>query len=285
MVISVPPTTRERGEEDLNGILPIAKSTNWRDWDLPGNGEPYHDCGLFQWKGCLNVGGHRIRTIDGQDYTGKVYVKGYKRSCARAECPVCYEKWASKEAIKSSKRLRAYQARYVRPIHVVISPPSEECALSYPSLRKRVITHLKESGLVGGLVIVHPFRKFDGSWKLSPHFHAVGYGWIKNTAEIFNKSGYVIKNLGTRGSSRATILYQLSHAGVKNSIHTLTWFGALSYNKLKVVITQEKEICPICRGDICRISFIQQGKSPPIPEKEEEFFTDAEGWVEKIIDF
>jgi len=31
---------------------------------------------------------------------GKVYVRVFKRMCARAECPVCYEKWAGKEASK-----------------------------------------------------------------------------------------------------------------------------------------------------------------------------------------
>jgi len=283
---TVHPTRLDLTEEDLNGTLPIAKSSIWNGWALPGHGDQYHDCGFFYWKGCLNLSAHNVQTVDGKNYQGKIYAKGYRRSCGRAECPICYEKWASMAGHRASKRLQSYKARYRKPVHVIISPSQEDFdSLSYSSLRKKVILTLKNAGLVGGLLIVHPFRKYEGDWKISPHFHVIGYGWIKNTSEIFEKTGYLVKNLGVRNSVRSTILYQLSHAGVKKDIHTITWYGELSYNKLKFEFVQEKEICPICQGELYAISWVLTDRGPPIPEKEEEFFIDAEGWAEKTYTY
>jgi len=285
--LTVHPSELDQASEDLPGILPIAKSAKWDGWALPGHGSAYSDCGRFVgWKGCLNLRAHDVQTIDGKNYRGKIYAKGFRRVCGRSECPLCFEKWASKQAHLASKRLLAYRAQFRRPIHIVISPPSRVLEdLEYRSLRKHALARMKDAGIEGALLIVHPYRKAEGKWVVSPHFHAIGYGWVKNTAQIFERSGWFIKNLGIRGSSRATILYQLSHAGVKKSIHTLTWVGALSYNKLKFKFVQEKETCPICQGDLTRISWTYYDRPPPIPEKEDEFIINADGWTEKTYNY
>jgi len=82
------------------GILPIAKSilTEWGfEWVLPGNGLKYSDCGDWRSRGWLNVEKHVQQGLD-QDMAGKVFVRRYQRTCMRAECPVCYESGAGKEA-------------------------------------------------------------------------------------------------------------------------------------------------------------------------------------------
>src|SRR5437588_12488436 len=55
--------------------------TNWYavqhdGWHLPGTKEPHDWCGLWQSRGCLNVGGHHH-----PECKNKIYLKQYQRSC------------------------------------------------------------------------------------------------------------------------------------------------------------------------------------------------------------
>ena len=141
--------------EDMkpSGILPIAKSTTFEiekdrfkrpqieiiervNFTLPGHGDSYSDCGDFRWKGCLNVEGHNQQGLE-EDHAGKVFIKKYRRSCLRAECPVCYDGWASREGKKIEHRLKGWHLKnhISRVIHVVVSPCVEEYSLSVPKLR------------------------------------------------------------------------------------------------------------------------------------------------------
>lgn len=108
----------------------------------------------------------------------------------------------------------------------------------------------------------------------SPHFHVLGYGWVKNTAQIYARTGWVIKNLGVRKTVGGTALYQLSHAGVKKSTHTITWFGQLSYNRLKIpkMPKPEKPACPLCGNELRRILMIDGSYD----ESKESFWITAE---------
>jgi len=110
-------------EQLEKGILPKAKSIFeglGLDWYLPGNGTSYSDCGDWRYRGCLNVADHHQDQLD-QHVEGKIYVEWYRRSCYRAECPVCYEKWAGKEAGKIEHRLKFFW-KYGKVIHVANSP-------------------------------------------------------------------------------------------------------------------------------------------------------------------
>jgi len=108
--------------------------------------------------------------------------------------------------------------------------------------------------LRGGLDVIHPFRCKDGKWFFSPHFHVLAYGWVKGTENIFKEKGWIIKNKGVRKSIKGTISYILSHAGIKKRRHTLTWWGELSYSKLKLEKDENEEKkhrCTLC-GDVYR---------------------------------
>lgn len=267
------------------GILPIAKSTvpvSWGfEWALPGQGDPYIDCGSWRSKGCLNVEGHNQALIDGHDAVGKVFVRRYRRSCLRAECPTCYEGWAGREAGRIEHRLDG-AGKLLRVIHVVVSPPILDiCMLTYEKLRRKCYSVLKKSGVRGGSVIFHPFRENESSktWYFSPHFHVLGYGWVRKTKEGYAQHGWIVKNVGLRKTVSGTALYQLSHAGIHKRFHTVTWFGALAYNKLWVPPREvEKEICPIC-GSILRDLWYFGPMD--LPQEEGDFWLDPDGWEYK----
>lgn len=282
-----------------SGILPIAKSTFGLDevfgheildwvvpgssvsgWRLPGHDEPYGNCGEYWKKGCLDVEAHNQARIDDIDVVGKVYIKVLRRSCNRAGCPVCYEKWAGKEAHKIEYRLSQWRGRG-KVIHLVVSPPKELWGLSPQKMRKRAYLQAKKTRFLGGSCIFHPFREEEGSnmWYFSPHFHMLGFGWIRGTAENYEESGWIVKNVGIRKSVSSTALYQLSHCGVHDRFHSVTWFGHLSYNKLKVrcEVVEDKK-CPLCGAVLGRVLWGGGGDSP-VPDLEGEYFVDPRGWV------
>jgi hypothetical protein len=266
------------------GIQPIAKSSfgAWSDFQLPGHGKSYGDCGSWRYRGCLNVEEH---VNDGlfERIAGKAYVEFYRRSCQRAECPVCYEKWAGKEAGKIEWRLQQVGRRMGRVIHVTVSPPMDAWAMPYEKLRAKAYSVSKKSGFRGGSCIFHHNREDDlGFWYFSPHFHLIGYGWIQGTKEGYEQHGWIVKNLRVRESVSATALYQLSHCGIHADFHAITWFGQLSYNKLRVLAQDpEKHVCPACKKELVQLYFL--GRDEDLPDREDGlgFWSDAELWMLK----
>lgn len=235
------------------------------NWSIPGHGEEYDDCGKFGLKGCQKIHLHH----------GKgVFAKQFRRSCNRAECPVCYESWSALEAHRAMHRFEV-AGKAERIIHVIVSPPKDTHDQDIKKLRAGMYGVAKRAGFKGGLSIFHPFRwrclscGLDaercsceihcGMWYYSPHFHILGHGWISNVGEIYQSTGWLVKNLGLRKSLYRTIQYQLSHAGVwitdkregilpiaKGKRLSITWFGNLSYAKLHVEREVFAEECPEC---------------------------------------
>ena len=280
---------RDRGTSSENvGILPIAKSkmefdlktmiNPWGfEWGLPGHGEKYSDCGHWRSRGCMNVDGHSQQGLD-EDHAGLIFVKRYQRTCFRAQCPVCYESWAGKEAGKIEYRLRG-MPKNKRAIHLVVSPPAEVwIRLSYSELKKRAYVIAKSSGFKGGCCVFHPFRKDESTnqWYFSPHFHMIGNGWIKGTKKGFEAHGWIVKNAGLRKTVSGTALYLLSHAGIHASHHTVTWFGSLSYNNMTIPPKpKEEDLCPICKCELQELWYFGALK---LPEEKAGFWLDPEGW-------
>ena len=154
--------------------------------------------------------------------------------------------------------------------------------------------------MVGGMTIFHPFRrkcprcgmvpemghktclncgKLWFEWYFSPHFHIVGFGWIEGVGEIYKDTGYVVVNVGVRKSVAGTVLYQLSHCGTHQDYHTITWFGALSYNKLKVEPEERTgNTCPTCGRKLIRVGWFGQGPDPLDGQPEGEYGLDPDGW-------
>jgi hypothetical protein len=276
--------TLPEGGEGLHhheGILPLAKSMSLKgySWVLPGHGNSYFDCGKLLIFGCLNVDEHTQEGLF-EPMRGKAYVQMKKRTCLRAECPVCYEKWAGKEAEKIAWRLSAWSG-HGKIIHVVASPKLKR-GVAFNRLRAECYRILRKHGVLGGSVIFHPFRQLKNSkrWYLSPHFHVLGYGWVVKTKEGYENHGWVVKNIGIRKTVSGTALYQLSHCGIRKNFHSVTWFGHLSYNKLRVPPRPEpeKETCPIC-GKVLRPLYYF-GKEE-LPTEEGFYWLDPEGFVLK----
>ena len=136
----------------------------------------------------------------------------------------------------------------------------------------------KRAGIEGGLDIVHPFRKKGKEWYLSPHFHYLAFGWVSSTNEIFQKSGWLVKNIGIRENPIGTIMYLLSHAGVKKRRHSITWFGNLSYSKLKVEKLDFHIKCPECNGNFQRLICFVDGMVAKPPPTKMELSDEPDGW-------
>jgi len=212
--------------------------------------------------------------------------KGFpvKRSCITRDCPECYENWAYKEAKKASWRIwtgtmlvsREIGRKRFRLLHCVVSFPAEDPDTTFNTYRNRAYQVLREHGIEGGLSIWHPYRKdsergvfeYDGH----VHFHVIGVAWgdVKPGRE---DSGYIFKvikdavrgdyrGFKSPGAIRRALAYLLSHCGVMDGVHAVTWFGVLSYNKMAVrklkvfapegwedLLRIRSQKCPYCGSD------------------------------------
>ena len=249
-------------------------------WHLPATIEPKDDCGKWLTKGCLNVSAHK-----NSEWAGRVFIKTFQKSCYRASCEKCYRKWMARESNKATRRIEKYEKLSGEPAkHVIISPPKWLHEKPIRELRKIAYKILKKVNCVGGTLIYHPFR-YDKSfkqWHFSPHFHVIGFGWISHVEEIYNKDGWIVKNKGVRESTFATFYYQLSHAGIKKGYHTLTWFGSLSYSKLKVEEEPNSDECPVCKAKLRPVFYYGLFGWEPPPEIAGEYWLEPEGW--RILD-
>ena len=261
------------------------ESQNWftvehDGWKLPATEEPHDWCGLWSYRGCLNVSGHK-----GTNAEGKGFLQTYQRSCFRASCSLCWKKWLGREASKSTHRIEHFEKISKKKVkHIVISCPKWTYGQTKKELAKSARTILNEVGCLGGSMIYHPNRydKERKLWYYSPHFHILGFGWIEAVTEAYSKHGWFIKNLGERDSTFSTIYYILSHAGVKKRNHSLTWFGDLSYSKLKSseipALADSKQKCPYCDNDLQELFLIGNYSARP-PELEMELLIDADDFA------
>jgi len=161
------------------------------------------------------------------------------------------------------------QRKYLNPIHVIVSPSWNDKFISFDKLKNKTRKLINQAGIEGGLMIFHPFGfdKMKNEWVIRPHFHILGFGWVVNTKKISDSDGWVIKNKGLRDSLHSTIYYQLSHAGVSDEVHSITWFGSLGYrakyaNLFKVEDDEETNFCDYCKCMLVEFEYIGQGDPP-----------------------
>jgi hypothetical protein len=194
----------------------------------------------------------------------------------------------SRESNKSASRIAIYEQNTGESAkHIVISPAHYLKNKPVSELRKEAYKILKNVNAKGGCMVVHPFRKYEQTnfsysskwvWFQSIHFHVVGFGWIEKVAENYKKNGWIVKNLGVRKSNFGTIRYILSHAGVKKGSHTLTWFGELSYSKLKVPdYVNEERLCPYCSEELGEVMPLGPDVVKP-PKQQLECIVNADAW-------
>ena len=104
----------------------------------------------------------------------------------------------------------------------------------------------------------------------------MGNGWIQGTKEGFASHGWIVKNAGLRKTVSGTALYLLSHAGIHVSYHTITWFGSLAYNNLKIPPKpKDEDLCPVCKNELQELWYFGALK---LPEEKVGLWLDPEGW-------
>jgi len=272
-------------------LLDLYDKTNWKDveltqgykspkrkfkeilWKLPGSREKKDTCGKFKTLGCFNLSGHP---------NNQAYIQHIKLSCFRSACEYCWlEKWLARESRRATLRIEKYQKvikqidhkRFANPIHIIVSPKWKDKFMRYDLLKKKCRDILTKSGVKDGLMIFHPFKldKKKMKWVCMPHFHVIGFGWLLDNNKNTNKDGWVIKNKGVRESLHSTIYYLLSHAGVSEHIHSVTWYGGLGYRSkyamlIKVPNEEPNDYCDFCHEILVNAVFVATDRGPPDKE-------------------
>lgn len=172
--------------------------------------------------------------------------------------------------------------------HWVISPPislhdpelaHEDPAAWLDSMRSLARKYCKRAGITGGTLIVHAFRlnsedddtpieaqrekykewknirSFPSWWKhvrFSPHFHIVGWGYIRSTAQFYEDTGAVvrkIRRLADVDAIRRLAFHLLSHAALIPGKELYSFFGLTSGKYLaRIKESREKISTPVkCR--------------------------------------
>jgi hypothetical protein len=263
-----------------------------------GSGEQKNSlCGKFMGHiGCLREDLHNIVTLDGVSYSGKVFIKRVYHSCDRPECPICFRRWAVKEAGAAEERLKCCMNRFGDAEHVIVSCPKSEYVLPFDKLKDKALKAFRARGGLGGFLIFHAQRYHHANeayvgepahWFYAPHFHILGfldggYGACrsckKSKIECWNckgfegvtrrlnlTDGYIVKVKGARKTFFGTLYYQLNHSTIvkrKVRSHIGTWFGVCSYTKLKLKKSdrKKKSVCPICGHDLVPVKYVGEGE-------------------------
>ena len=273
--------------------LPENSAFTFGNFQLVGHGSITNgSCGKFRsFYGCSRTELHNRITLDGKNYKGKVFMNPVFYSCDKPSCPVCYlGGWAVREARSIERRLAVASKRFGQVEHIVVSVPVRDYGLSYEGMRRKADKVMFRRGIIGGTKIFHGFRydKRRFFWRWSPHFHVLGFilgGYSKcrkckrkwnclkgcggfddrNYHDGFLKDGWLIKVKGKRVSVYHTAWYQLNHSTIdvsKKRFHVVTWFGVVSYRKLKVTVERRKFLCPICRHELEEHCYL--GNNPDI---------------------
>ena len=233
-----------------------------------------------------------------------IFTKPTKLNCGRLGCPECLQGTCFRKALKIEKRILSYKPKQSKidrfltanldfksndnmvksqvfvtrkPIHVIVSPDLEFLDMTFQEVRKKVVKLLLRVGMEGGVLVAHHFRKDEEGLykKRGLHFHCIGYAENnrvngEEVAKQFQENRIIVKNVKERMSVRRTASYLLSHCSVnENRTHSVTWFGKLSYNKMKVEsdLTELEKLeklkkCPLCDSKLVEIFYIGKGHQP-----------------------
>lgn len=300
----------EKGVVEVVHPEPERRWGEYGDFRLVGHGEVTNPdtCGRFvSNRGCLNVEAHN-RTLD-KKFHGKVFWCKHPLSCKKASCPVCFKSgWAVREAGRAEARLMEGAKRFGLVEHAVASVPLCDYHLSFEKLRAKCRKVLRKRGFIGSALIFHGFRyKPSLGWYWSPHFHVLGFilggyarcrncknrkcvgignfgkcdGFEAVTRKCYVNDKWIVKVFGKRKTIFGTVWYQLNHASYNSTVknfHVITWWGVLSYCKLKFTPEMRKQLCPICQGELGGVCYV--GLNPEqFRDKREGFADYREGGV------
>lgn len=184
-------------------------------------------CGFIREKGSVGDEGIRFTACsDDPDH----YARGRKSHCWSLHCPRCMNDTALRMGSRVEERLGTYrvlmekQGRNPGPLgHWVVSPPQDgaktlmQTAGGYNDLRSWVESTLLDCGAKAGVLVFHPWRQQTDRWELSPHFHAILYGFIDTDRFRSRRPGWVIKKVHANEeieSVSQTAAYLMTHAGL-----------------------------------------------------------------------
>lgn len=268
------------------------------EYELVGHGNQTNEnCGTFKkFMGCLNTDLHNQARwfLDG---LGKdsIFVKPFYNSCDNPRCCKCYKfGWAVRESFRMEKRLLEASKQLGLPVeHIVASPPSELYGLSLEDLRHCGVKVMANRGIIGGSLVFHGFRYANKEeamekgvpygWRWSPHLHILGFvggegcGRCRNckgadcyacngfegvTRRENKKDHWVIKVMDKRKTVGGTAWYELNHCSIRRGhrkSHAVSWFGVVSYRRMKLINGEDvgiKHRCPICNSELVRIRYL-----------------------------
>jgi hypothetical protein len=169
-------------------------SAHWRGFQRVGQGVVTNGvetgkkaCGTYYGVDfCPNVHLHNFVSLDGVNYRGKTsWVKRF-RSCDKPSCPVCYKRWAQRQARHVEARIKVLEKQLGKKAeHLVWSPKSDCYGLSFEDLKAMMRKELKACGYLGGYEIFHMERYANYyescekgvpcGWYISLHFHVIGF--------------------------------------------------------------------------------------------------------------
>jgi len=224
-----------------------------------------------------------------------------------------------------SEPLKILKRRAGRPLHVMYSPPFGTYSPDTPLERiwKDGVAMAKASGLLAGYIIFHPARlrdevkealrehnrslKASGEatkpfWEhvhgdalglgsmheyayWSPHFHAVGVGYLDNSKDFHQATGWIYKNKRPRGiplevrwnekenrfedQIYTLFNYLMTHAAYVQGKRATRTFGHLNPQHVQRVGEQfvkhyHAAVCPVCGSPVIRYWF--KDDEPDQPE-------------------
>jgi len=253
------------------------------EWQIPGHKEASRYDGWYT-RVIADSGGHSQKPI--------------KQRCMKLSCPVCCWDAINEKAITATNKVWAVRQLNHPELfdrervlqHIVISVPEREWEEIYTEegfdrLRTQAMRIVSEIGIVGGVAVFHPFRR-NGvdddkvgteyiptdsnnmdtmSWRLGPHFHVIGYGFVQQNSIAWMSShgGWLFKairtgkdKIVTKKQLYGTIRYVISHCGVCDGARkqAINYVGELNSKNTCIVGTgyATKPLkCTIC-GMECR---------------------------------
>ena len=237
------------------------------NWVLPGHGHYYKHCRQPVSLGCLEEPLHP---------SGAAHVKVVIYRCKRVTCSACFRHSIMRAGMKAAQRVVGFgmyldsvfgsNSRGVMRHDVVSIDPALHESMRDPAEFKRVMgkaidvfmykgdlpdlkSKVRADGLLGAMVVVHPWR-FDhekGTKYWSPHAHLLSYGYItpdriaSARARMDNQVNFMNKSTFTSVSHASFLVqYLLSHCGIRvsrevgkqfHSGQLLSYYGRLANNK------------------------------------------------------
>lgn len=196
---------------------------------------PAHDLERPKRKGCGFIRSKGSKGDDGILYTAcskdkAHFAKGKRSHCWSLACPQCANDTALRNGSRAEERFEAYrilkekQGRDPGRLgHWVISPEQEtmksmmQTVDGFSDLRKSIERDLQDVGAKAGMLVVHPWRQGEDSWRFSPHFHGIIHGYLDTDSFRDGHPGWVLKKIHADEELRSigqTVAYLSTHAGL-----------------------------------------------------------------------